>query len=170
MAQFTCPICEQGFEQRSRLERHVTTSHPERAPSAADMEAASKGADFPLSKDELLEHARGKAGELLRPLPEGEYRDAAEVARALGGVKSHEAKPGHRPTERGGERATEAPSAARIASAFEGFEFPASAEDLKKHVRSRGDDVALEVVERFPDRTYESMADVTRELQSALSG
>ncbi|HKK03712.1 MAG TPA: C2H2-type zinc finger protein [Gammaproteobacteria bacterium] len=28
MAQFECPVCGQGFEQRSRLERHLRTSHP----------------------------------------------------------------------------------------------------------------------------------------------
>ena len=36
-SQFTCQICCQGFEQKSRLERHILTSHPNPAPSAADV-------------------------------------------------------------------------------------------------------------------------------------
>lgn len=40
MAQFNCPICNQGFEQKSRFDRHMMTSHPEQAPSAADLEQA----------------------------------------------------------------------------------------------------------------------------------
>ena len=38
MAQFTCSICGDGFEQKSRLQRHIETSHPPQAPSAADVE------------------------------------------------------------------------------------------------------------------------------------
>lgn len=171
MAQFTCPVCHEGFEQRSRLERHMKTSHPESAPSAADLASALEGADFPARKEELLELARsrGEAADLLAQLPEGEYRDAAEVARALGEVKSKEEKPRHQPSQRGGERAMESRSAARIASVFEGVEFPASAEELKGHVRSKADESTREIVERFRPKTYESMADVTRELREVLS-
>ena len=37
-SQFTCAICGQGFEQKSRSARHMDTSHPPSAPSAADIE------------------------------------------------------------------------------------------------------------------------------------
>jgi hypothetical protein len=45
-SQFTCQICGQGYEQKSRLERHVLTSHPEPAPSAADVEKVLSGISF----------------------------------------------------------------------------------------------------------------------------
>ena len=34
MAQFTCSTCGDGFEQKSRLQRYIETSHPPQAPSA----------------------------------------------------------------------------------------------------------------------------------------
>lgn len=92
MAQFNCPICEQGFEQKSRLDRHMLTSHPEPAPSAADLEQALKGIEYPMKLADLIRYARNKYDggitELLEQLPERKYRDAAEVSRALGEVKS----------------------------------------------------------------------------------
>jgi macrodomain Ter protein organizer (MatP/YcbG family) len=41
-------MCGKGFDQKSRLERHVETSHPKPAPSAADLE---KALWYRLSKD-----------------------------------------------------------------------------------------------------------------------
>ena len=33
MPQFKCSICGDGFEQKSRLQRHIDTSHPPQTPS-----------------------------------------------------------------------------------------------------------------------------------------
>ena len=33
MAQFTCSVCEDRFEQKSRLQRHMNTAHPPQAPA-----------------------------------------------------------------------------------------------------------------------------------------
>jgi len=52
--QFTCAICDDGFEQRSRLERHMATSHPPSAPSAADVEKALSGIQYQKSKEGLV--------------------------------------------------------------------------------------------------------------------
>ena len=52
MAQFTCSICGDGFEQKSRLQRHIETSHPPQAPSAANVEKVLGGIDYPKTKDE----------------------------------------------------------------------------------------------------------------------
>jgi hypothetical protein len=35
LAQFVCPYCGKGFEQKSKIQRHIQTSHPPAAPSAA---------------------------------------------------------------------------------------------------------------------------------------
>jgi ubiquinone biosynthesis protein COQ9 len=61
-SQFTCQICGQGYEQKSRLERHVLTSHPEPAPSAADVEKVLSGIRFPKSKDEIINYVTSRQG------------------------------------------------------------------------------------------------------------
>ena len=53
MPQFKCSICGDGFEQKSRLQRHIDTSHPPQAPSAADVEKVLAGIDYPKTKDGL---------------------------------------------------------------------------------------------------------------------
>jgi hypothetical protein len=55
-AQFTCEVCGDGFEQKSKFERHMATSHPERAPSAADIEKALQGIQYPKTKEQIVEH------------------------------------------------------------------------------------------------------------------
>ena|SRR5437773_2853928 len=94
-SQFTCAICSQGFEQNSRLERHMTTSHPPSAPSAADIEKALSGIQYPKAKERLVEYVSQKRStvgkdlfDLIKSLPNRNYRDSAEVAIALGELKS----------------------------------------------------------------------------------
>jgi hypothetical protein len=91
MAQFTCSVCRDGFEQKSRLERHMATSHPPQAPSAADIERALSGIQYPKSKQDLVQYALQKLStigqdlyELIKSLPSRTYRDSADVAVALG--------------------------------------------------------------------------------------
>jgi Protein of unknown function (DUF2795) len=95
-SQFTCQICGQGYEQKSRLERHSLTSHPEPAPSAADVEKALSGIKYLKSKEEIIDYitsrpqikVKKKLIDLIQNLPERTYRDSAEVAIALGEIKS----------------------------------------------------------------------------------
>ena len=63
MAQFTCKVCDDGFEQKSRFERHMATSHPEKAPSAADIEKALSGIQYPRTKEELVNYASGRVSD-----------------------------------------------------------------------------------------------------------
>ena len=167
MARFICDICGDEFEQRSRYEQHRQTSHPRQAVSAADIEKALKGVTFPQGRDALCEAIDDEDREVRRivaRLPAGEYRDAAEVARAFGELRSHETLPDDQPSKTGGERALQAPSAARFASLFAGLRFPASRDELKAHARGRASDEELRTLEAFGEHTYESMADVAREL------
>ena len=165
MAQFTCEICGAGFEQKSRYERHLQTSHPRRAVSAADIEKALKGVGFPKSRDELGKAVdNDEVRDIIEQLPEQEYRDAAEVARAFGELRTHEKAPDSQPSKTGGQRAMQAPSAARFASLFEGMSFPASSEELKRHARSQASEQEMQTLEKFGDHTYRSMADVAKEL------
>ncbi len=172
MAQFTCEICGETFEQKSRYERHMQTSHPRQAVTAADIEKALKGVDFPKTRDELVEGVSDDAQqerEILKRLPEREYRDAAEVARAFGELRTHEKAPDNQPSKTGGQRATQAsssnPSAARIASLFAGIDFPVEGDELRRHARPNASEREMQILEKFGGHTYHSMADVTKELE-----
>ena len=89
-SQFTCTICGDGYNQKSRLDRHMATSHPPSAPSAAEVEKVLAGIRYPKTKRELVQYASqhiSKTGksllELIKSLPERNYRDSTEVAIAL---------------------------------------------------------------------------------------
>ncbi len=168
MARHRCEICGAEFDTLSEYRRHLQTSHPERAPSAADLERALSGIAYPASRGALARHARGSGAneiaDILDELPDRNYRDAADVARAFGGIRAHEEKPTDKPSLRGGKAAmqTDALSAARVASLFSGMEFPASAGDLISHARARASDREIDLVTRLPDRRYGDMADVEK--------
>jgi hypothetical protein len=139
-SQFTCQICGQGYEQKSRLERHLITSHPEPAPSAADVEKTISGIRFPKSKDEIISYIMSNQEikikedmlDLIKNLPERTYRDSAEVAIAIGEIKSgkkvrsaEEVEYTEPPSEKGGRRAsTTSISAATLAKALSGIDLP----------------------------------------------
>jgi len=168
MAQYHCEMCGAEFDTLSGYRRHMQTSHPERAPSAADLEQALSGIAYPAPRGTLVRHARDNGedeiADILKELPDREYLDAADVARAFGGIRAHEKKPTDQPSQRGGEAAMQATSlsAARFASLFSGMEFPASVEDLKTQARGNASNREMDLVSRLPDRRYGGMADVEK--------
>lgn len=168
MAQYRCEICGAQFDTLSEYGRHMQTSHPERAPSAADLEQALSGIDYRASRDALARHARDngadETADIVEQLPDRDYRDAADLARAFGAIRAHQQKPTDQPSRRGGEAAmqTESLSAARVASLFSGMAFPASAEDLRSHARAQASDREMDLISRLPDRRYGDMADVAK--------
>lgn len=148
-SQFTCAVCGQRFEQKSKLERLMETSHPPSAPSAADIEKALAGIDYPKSKQGLVQYISQKSStigsdlvQLMQSLPERNYRDSAEVAIALGEIKSgkgtrtaKEAESKEQPSKKGGKVAAQVFSAATIAKVFAGIHFPKSKGGIKKHAQ-----------------------------------
>jgi ubiquinone biosynthesis protein COQ9 len=193
--QFTCQICGQGFEQKSKLERHVLTSHPEPAPSAADVEKALAGIRFPKSKNEIINYISSRQGskvkekekelfDLIKSLPERTYRDSVEVAIAIGEIKSgrkkirssKEVESSEPPSKKGGRIAvTLSISAATLAKALSGIDLPQSKENLNKYINKNIDKMdkdiqseILNVFEKLPKKDYKDMADIEKEISKIL--
>jgi len=191
MAQFTCKICDDGFEQKSRFERHMATSHPKRAPSSADIQKALSGIKYPRTKDEIINYASERVSDeelrnMIKSLPTREYRDSAEVAIALGEVKrnqgirsAQEVADTEAPGAKGGRAAAATPSsvsAAAVAKVLSGVNFPKNKGELKDHARNHMTDMKeiadpqriLSVIDNLPDREYQNMADVEKPLGQML--
>ena len=182
--QFECSICGQGFEQKSRLERHMASSHPPQAPSAADVENILSGIEYPKTKEDLVQYASQKESvvgqalfDLIKSLPSRVYRDSADVAVALGELKSgkrmrsaEEVKATDQPSKKGGRTAaTYSVSAAAVAKALSGIDFPKDKDSLKDYakrniskVETRDPNAILDIINRLPDRQYNDMADVEK--------
>lgn len=193
-SQFTCQICDQGFEQKSKLERHVLTSHPEPAPSAADVEKALTGIRFPKSKNEIINYISSRQEskikeekelfDLIKSLPKRTYRDSAEVAIAIGEIKSGRKKirsakkveSSEPPSKKGGRIAvTSSISAATLAKALSGIDLPLSREYVNKYIRKNiakmDQDMQseiLKVFDRLPKKDYKDMADIEKEIHKIL--
>jgi Protein of unknown function (DUF2795) len=192
-SQFTCAICGQGFEQKSRMERHMETSHPPSAPSAADVEKALAGIDYPKSKQDLVQYVSQKSStlgsdlaQLIQSLPARNYRDSAVVAIALGEIKvgkevrtAEEVESKEPPSKKGGRVAARVFSAATIAKVLSGIEFPKSKDGIKKYARNNLDnfgtkeqqqkpEAVLNLLDRIPEKQYSTMADVEREAARVL--
>jgi hypothetical protein len=190
-SQFACHICGQGFEQKSRLERHILTSHPEPAPSASDVEKALSGIKYPKSKEEIIDYITARPQikvkkeliDLIQNLPERTYRDSAEVAIALGEIKSgkkiksaKEVEKTESPGKKGGKvAATSSISAATLAKALSGIDLPQYQENISKHVNKNivkmNKDIQTDIMKifrRLPKKEYKDMAEIEKELSKIL--
>jgi len=188
-SQFTCSVCGDGFEQKSALERHMATSHPPRAPSAADIEKVLSGIQYPKTKEDLVQYAYASQKlstigkdlfDLIKSLPPRTYRDSADVAIALGELKSGkkvrtaaEVQASEQPSKKGGRAAviSSSISAATIAKVLSGIDFPKSKDGLKEYAKeniSKAEvediEALLNVFDELPSREYTNMADVEREV------
>jgi len=181
--QFTCPFCGKGYDQKSRIQRHIETAHPPSAPSAADVERVLKGINYPKTKDELFEIAMQRISAtspdllgLIDSLPNRRYRDSAEVAIALGELKSRKRPRSaakisklDAPSIKGGKRALESRkiSASRIAKLLKGINFPKSKKSIILHVSKQRDSEREEVISilsRISNKKYQNLIQVQKEV------
>jgi hypothetical protein len=185
--QFTCSVCGDGFEQKSALERHMATSHPPRAPSAADIEKVLSGIQYPKSNEDLVQYASQKLStigkdlfDLIKSLPPRTYRDSADVAIAFGELKSGkkvrtaaEVQASEQPSKKGGRAAviSSSVSAATIAKVLSGIDFPKSKDGLREYAKeniSKAEvqdiETLMNIFDELPAREYTNMADVEREV------
>jgi len=159
-------ICETDgrvFETRSAYRRHLQTSHPESAVSAADLEHAVVGVDYPADRRSLKQQAKQneadeKTLDVIDTLPDREFRDAADLATAFQASVTGE---GRRPQQAPSTKALQSTSAAALAKLLEGIDLPARAPEIRKHAEKNGADRSmLAWIESMPDRNYKDLAEV----------
>lgn len=181
--QYKCPFCGKGFNQKSRLQRHTETAHPPSAPSAAGVERALKGIRYPKTKEELFQFAAQRTSvrspdllNLINSLPKRSYRDSAEVAIALGELKSGKrprnaarVASSETPSKKGGRSALKSKkiSASGIAKVLKGINFPNSKRGIIRHVRKQHDskkEKIISVLRKISDKKYENLVQVEKEV------
>ncbi len=167
----------------------MATSHPERAPSAADVERALSGIQYPKTREELVKYAFQQVSDkdlmdMINSLPNRVYRDSAEVAIALGEVKqrrgirsAEEVAKTEAPSAKGGRAAaTTSVSAATVAKVLSGVDFPKNKVELKDYAQKHMTEVEVAedpqsiigVIDRLPDKEYQNMADVEKSVGQVL--
>jgi hypothetical protein len=168
----------------------MDTSHPPSAPSAADMEKVLSGIKYPKTKEGLIEYVSqkhaiigGDVYSLIESLPSRTYRDSAEVAIALGELKSGKkfrttniVEKSEQASKKGGKAAvTKSVSAADIAKVLSGIGFPKTKRSLiqyaKKYVSKTEVQPSMDVLDvmhQLPEREYNNMADVERSIRDIL--
>jgi acyl-CoA synthetase (NDP forming) len=169
----------------------MATSHPERAPSAADIEKALSGIQYPRTKEELFNYASQQVSDknlvdIINSLPSRVYRDSAEIAIALGEVKqkqgirsAEEVAQTEAPGTKGGRVAaaavTSSVSAATVAKVLSGVDFPKNKGHLRDYAQKHMKDVGvadpqriLSVIDSLPDQEYQNMADVEKSVGQLL--
>jgi Protein of unknown function (DUF2795) len=98
------------------------------------------------------------------------YRDSADVAVALGELKSgkairnaNEVKASEQPSRKGGRTAaTSSISAAAIASLLAGIHFPKSKRSLKDYAKKNISKINSPYLDSLSEREYRNMADVEK--------
>ena len=172
----------------------METSHPPSAPSAADIERALAGINYPKSKQDLVQYISQKSStvgpdlaQLVHSLPERNYRDSVEVTIALGEIKTgkrirtaEEAESREPPSKKGGKVAAQVFSAAAIAKVLSGIDFPKSKESIRKYAqknlasfttkeqKQQQPEAIIDLLDRIPEKQYNNMADVEREAARVL--
>lgn len=166
MPQFNCEICGEHFRQKSALESHLMVAHPVRELTAADVEKAINGVEFPQTKMGLIEAVTENGDQDIVPvieaIPDRIYEDGAEVARALGEVKRNSVT---LPLQHGESHdSAHFPLADKVASLFSGLPFPATAEELRDYALLDGEDEEMAVLQKCRDKTYRDVAEVVEEV------
>ena len=120
--------------------------------------------------------------DLIQNLPERIYRDSAEVAIALGEIKSgkkvrsaEEVENTEPPGKKGGIRAVMSVSASTLAKSLSGIDLPQSKENINKYIsrnianmNKESQSKILKIFESLPKKDYKDMTEIEKELGRIL--